>query len=87
MKTLFILLILSATLMGCSPPDAQHNADVLSNGGTPIGHLPDGRLITLYVIDGGCGNDDRVYVVEKSTTVSTNWREGKHDAHSVTVGN
>lgn len=79
MKLKFILPILPIiALSGCTDindPEVQaNNKSELASGGTYVGTLPDGRIITSYRIDRGNGDYHAhyIYTISDNSSVTVN---------------
>lgn len=82
MKKLFLVLFISCVI-GCSTYEEDkkktdsENAITLASDGVLIGNLPDGRKIRAYTIKYPYNTSHVIYVVENSSSVSSNYHENK----------
>lgn len=85
---LWFYIVLLVVVAGCYSQHEveEYNQENIDSGGVKVGELPDGRKIRRYnIVWSRTGETDRVYVVDGSTTISNNFKEGKRKATNVTV--
>lgn len=69
----FVLLTWLIIRTTSTPPDANKNQAALKTGGELVGTLPDGRDIKRIMVDPGYGKSDHtIYIVDGTTTITTN---------------